>query len=119
MSIMLLIWRRAAASARLCVETQAREVMSWLEPEAAASARLCVETTHPNAAVKRTTAAASARLCVETAVSITFNVGCGQPPPRGCVLKLYFYSYFPLQNTAAASARLCVETLESGSHRYC
>ena len=33
-----------------------------------------------------------------------------QPPPRGCVLKLYRYQSAPYLLSAAASARLCVET---------
>ena len=33
-----------------------------------------------------------------------------QPPPRGCVLKLFFFNFLNNQLNAAASARLCVET---------
>ena len=99
----------AAASARLCVETNplllfARVNMQPpprgcvlklrlsdnipISAEAAASARLCVETRQRQAKHRLMPAAASARLCVETRHSIV----------RG--------GY----TTAAASARLCVET---------
>ena len=59
-----------------------------IEPFAAASARLCVETNTNSRQSKSIAAAASARLCVETfARSGTRFVLTWQPPPRGCVLK--------------------------------
>ena len=62
-------FEHAAASARLCVETQATLALDSLVSDAAASARLCVET--KNGSIfknKREPAAASARLCVETEI---------------------------------------------------
>ena len=58
-------FRKAAASARLCVETlQQRRLYNVIQ--AAASARLCVETVSITAFGIAVAAAASARLCVET-----------------------------------------------------
>ena len=78
---------KAAASARLCVETFF-ERFRFLDNAAAASARLCVETICQHLISKQQEAAASARLCVETP-------------------DVYFLATL---KTAAASARLCVET---------
>ena len=58
--------KHAAASARLCVETQATLALDSLVSDAAASARLCVETW----------------------VDVCRQFVNVQPPPRGCVLKL-------------------------------
>ena len=55
--------------------------------KAAASARLCVETFAAGALSPPALAAASARLCVETIHSLHQYYIKAQPPPRGCVLK--------------------------------
>ena len=60
----------AAASARLCVETQKVYRFSQRCTDAAASARLCVETPNKSVAEALSCAAASARLCVETLATI-------------------------------------------------
>ena len=41
-----------------------------------------------------------------------------QPPPRGCVLKLYPPRLARGSPNAAASARLCVETKEANSNKF-
>ena len=79
---------KAAASARLCVETNPSG------PKANAPAqpppRGCVlKQAISQLGNLSKDAAASARLCVETA-NILFKITePSQPPPRGCVLKLY------------------------------
>ena len=101
---------------------------------AAASARLCVETCLNKDLTPTVIAAASARLCVETEQGKYSKSELAQPPPRGCVLKLqneyldqpathaaasarlsvetaHTFAYVGWQARAAASARLCVETL--------
>ena len=81
-----------------------------MKKKAAASARLCVETRSDASNPSNGFAAASARLCVETCTySFCFNVA-KQPPPRGCVLKLIVKAGTGNHVQAAASARLCVET---------
>ena len=80
---------------------------------AAASARLCVETTVLSWFGIDVPAAASARLCVETLLGSILPEGAvKQPPPRGCVLKPLPLTITTPALYAAASARLCVETLE-------
>ena len=78
---------------------------------AAASARLCVETNCRKVLLAQIVAAASARLCVETHTDNLDKSSLGwQPPPRGCVLKLCCEPQESPNASAAASARLCVET---------
>ena len=57
---------KAAASARLCVETKNGSIFKNKREPAAASARLCVETARGLLFAALEQAAASARLCVET-----------------------------------------------------
>ena len=83
----------AAASARLCVETLFAFYVC-LFAIAAASARLCVETNNATDFAKSAFAAASARLCVETTGILLLIANLNrQPPPRGCVLKLFFVGF--------------------------
>ena len=63
--VMVPYFKRAAASARLCVETLQNNACIKI-CIAAASARLCVETQHYRQTAHYARAAASARLCVET-----------------------------------------------------
>ena len=85
-----------------------RQYHQWIV--AAASARLCVETELGASLWESSVAAASARLCVETFYAERRITPTQQPPPRGCVLKLLVVSVYGLKKLAAASARLCVET---------
>ena len=57
---------------------------------AAASVRLCVETEVYFQDFEKENAAASVRLCVETQTREKTDLVGMQPPSRGCVLKLYF-----------------------------
>ena len=77
----------AAASARLCVETQSNQTEEHID-EKQPPPRGCVlkQLTH-NIGVDFLNAAASARLCVETAGDTLEEAYIKQPPPRGCVLK--------------------------------
>ena len=68
---------RAAASARLCVETLIAQIV-LSSSLAAASARLCVETSQEQKVHIFNKAAASARLCVETSIIRNgFTCRCG------------------------------------------
>ena len=96
---------------RGCVLKPLNFRLACLILEAAASARLCVETISRSSLPFFWQAAASARLCVETLYAKKIIIkSITQPPPRGCVLKLFCEKNPPFQPFAAASARLCVET---------
>ena len=59
-----------------------------IKRKAAASARLCVETSDKDDCLIPPLAAASARLCVETLLPLShFQLRRQQPPSGGCVLK--------------------------------
>ena len=100
---------RAAASARLCVETF--RVKNLKSGETQPPPRGCVLKHYLSLKLaKAMYAAASARLCVETIERVFTFISTTQPPPRGCVLKPLSVMAGYVVKRAAASARLCVET---------
>ena len=79
---------------------------------AAASVRLCVETEVYFQDFEKENAAASVRLCVETATAKSaVREIAKQPPSRGCVLKPAQLLKYSAYLVAAAFAWLCVETI--------
>ena len=93
-----------------CVLKPQQDRIWWYFAQAATFGWLCVETLALWYAIANAKAATFGWLCVETFRLLYSYWLATQPPPRGCVLKLWWLVAVIIWVLAAASARLCVET---------
>ena len=98
---------------RGCVLKHLKKFSANRKNQAAASARLCVETQQNGKEAPSAGWKPPPRGCVLKPIGgAHFSpVSLEQPPPRGCVLKLMQPCSAAAISAAAASARLCVETM--------